>query len=91
MPMPTPAGVPVAITVPAFNVMPSLSITMISVIPVIRLAVLESWRTSPFTMIAVQEKDETETVEEALDEPTEYSDGDAPSTGLGSLLAKLKL
>ncbi len=43
------------------------------------------------SMIAVQEKDETETVEEALDEPTEYSDGDAPSTGLGSLLAKLKL
>jgi hypothetical protein len=42
-------------------------------------------------MIAVQEKDESETVEEALDEPTEYSDGDAPSTGLGSLLAKLKL
>ena len=43
------------------------------------------------SIIAVQEKDETETVEEALDEPTEYSDGDAPSTGLGSLLAKLKL
>ena len=43
------------------------------------------------SMIAVQEKDESETVEEALDEPTEYSDGDAPSTGLGSLLAKLKL
>ena len=43
------------------------------------------------SMIAVEEKDESETVEEALDEPTEYSDGDSPSTGLGSLLAKLKL
>lgn len=45
------------------------------------------------SMIAVQERDESEavTVEEALDEPTEYSDGDSPSTGLGSLLAKFKL
>ena len=43
------------------------------------------------SMIAVNERDESETVEEALDEPTEYSDGDAPSTGLGALLAKLKI
>jgi len=43
------------------------------------------------SMIAVQEKEETESVEEALEEPTEYSEGDAPSTGLGALLAKLKI
>lgn len=43
------------------------------------------------SMIAVNERDESETVEEALDEPTEYRDGDSPSTGLGALLAKLKI
>lgn len=43
------------------------------------------------SMIAVEDKDETESVEEAIEEPTGYSDGDSPSTGLGSLLAKLKL
>ena len=40
--MPTPAGVPVAMMVPAFSVIPSESMAMISAIPAIRFPVLES-------------------------------------------------
>ena len=44
IPIPTPAGVPVAIMVPAWSVMPSESMEMISAMPAIRFPVLESTR-----------------------------------------------
>ena len=48
-PMPTPAGVPVAMIVPAFKVMPFVSSQITSSIPWIKSPVLEFWRSSPFT------------------------------------------
>ena len=49
-PMPTPAGVPVAMIVPASRVMPCDSSAMISEMECSRYFVLLFWRSSPLTV-----------------------------------------
>ena len=53
-PMPTPEGVPVAMMVPGSRVMPEDSSWIIASMPVMRRSVVESCRSSPFTLAEME-------------------------------------
>ena len=50
-PIPTPTGVPVAITSPGSNVIPAVRVSMMVGTSKISSAVLVSWRSSPLTLV----------------------------------------